>query len=348
MPSRRTVAALVPVAGLCAAAALADPAYAQSCGGCAGPAVPGGGAQRTWLEEGAFSARLSAGYEVKDETFKGHGKVPNDFDETLRIRRLDLALRYGLSDAWTAGIDLSDPEYHYRLKPPGGERQDIVVRGPGDTVLRVARRFDLEEEEPEAAAPANPLLYIDPREERIGSLLGVRPIDVPTVTVIAGLSLPTGDVKKPNPAIVNQDFSVSNLQTGTGTFDPLLEVRFDLPKDEWRFFAQAAALVPLAENRHDYKTAATLAFTVGAERDLGGAWRAGLAATFQRVGTDEFEGDDVGVGGGKWVYVTPSLAWDVSERATLDAGVRIVAFRDADTKLVDSDASFQVGLTIRF
>lgn len=339
--SRRRLLLAVTWTGAAACAGVADTAWAQSCGGCAAPAAPGGGAQRTWLEEGGWSARLSSEYEVKDRTYRGHRRVVNDFDETLRVRRVNLGLAYGLTDDWTAALELSDPEFRYRLKPPGGRRVDLTVDGPGDSVLRVGRRFRLVGEEPAGAGGAlSPGFPAPPPEPRGGA--------VPTFTVWAGVSVPTGDVKKPDPAIVRRDFSVSNLQTGTGTFDPVLQARVDLPHGRWTFFSEASAIAPLYENRHDYRTATTLAFSVGAERALGAGLHARLSATFQRVGTDEFRGDDVGVGGGKWIYVTPGLAWDVSESVTVDAGVRLTAMRDADTKIVDSRAAFQLGVTVRF
>lgn len=334
---------IVVAAGL--VLAVAAEARAQSCGGCAAPGAPGGGAQRSWLEDGGWSIRATSEYEVRGRTYRGHRRVVNDFDETLRIRRFGLALRYGLTDDWTIGLDLSDPEFRYRLRPPGGRRAEVVVRGPGDTVARIGRRFDLTgTDDP---APDRPLPF-DDRGTGDASRVRARPIEAPTLTLWAGVSIPTGDVRKPDASIVTRDFSVSNLQTGTGTIDPVLQARIDVPRGALRFFAEATAIVPLTENRHDYRTGATLAVGAGAELDLGSGLHARLAATFQRVGNDEFRGDAVGVGGGKWVYVTPGLAWDVSDRATLDVGVRLTALRDADTKIVDSRVAFQAGLTFRF
>jgi opacity protein-like surface antigen len=344
---RRTGAWIPAAVAAAVVAAVATEARAQSCGGCAGPGTPGGAAQRTWLEEGGWSARLTGEYEVKDQTYKGHHRVPNDFDETLRIHRINLAMRYGLDDDWTLGLDLTDPEFQYRLKPPGGERTEIVVHGPGDTIARAGRRIYLEApEEPPAPWPTWDIPGL--REERLDELAGASEIDRAALTIWAGVSIPTGDVKKPNPAYVTNDFSVTNLQTGTGTFDPLLQARVDVPLGVWRLFTEASAVVPLVENRHDYKTAQTLSFGVGAEFDVAPQLHVRLAATFQRVGNDEYQGEDVGVGGGKWVYVTPGLAWDLTDRLTLDVGVRCTAFRDTDTKLVDSGAAIQVGLTLNF
>lgn len=336
----RVAAAATCVAGLTAAAA---DARAQSCGGCAAPGAPAGGAQRSWLARDDWTARVTSELEVRDRTFRGHRRVVNDFDETLRIRRVSLSLRYGLTDDWTAGLDLSHPEFRYRLKPPGGRRTDLTVRGPGDMVLRVGRRFTRPDDGPIAYPRWDAGSGAGPRAP-----LGGQPIDVPTLSAWAGVSIPTGDVRKPNASVVNRDFSVSNLQTGTGTFDPVLNVRLDLPLGAWRAFADASAVLPFAENRHDYRTGATIAFAVGAEHDLGDAVRARLTTTFQRIGNDEFRGEAVGVGGGKWVYVTPGFAWDMTERATLDVGVRCTLLRDTDTKLVDSGVALQIGLTIRF
>ncbi len=348
-PPVRLPAPILPLALPLLIALAAPDALAQSCGGCATPPTPGGGAQRDWLEEGAWSVRLSAEHEVRDRTFRGRDRVVNDFDETLRIERANLELRYGLTRDWTLGLVLSEMRYSYRLKPPGGRRAEFVARGPGDTILRAGRLVTPGGgEEDEGPSPEDVVDRFG--EIRLGrpAAFRSRALERPSLSGWLGVSLPTGEIARPNPGIVTRDFSVSNLQTGTGTFDPLAQVRFDLPRGEWRLFAVGGASVPLYENRHRYRTGWTAVAGVGAERDIAAGLRASLTVTFQRVAGDRFRGDGVGVGGGKWIHVAPSLAWAVSDRVTVDVGVRLPAFRDADTKIVDSRAAFLLGVTVRF
>jgi len=155
-------------------------------------------------------------------------------------------------------------------------------------------------------------------------------------------------VKRPDAGIVTRDFSVSNLQTGTGTFDPLLQARVDLPLRGWRLFGLASASLPLMENRHRYRTASSLSAGAGVERDLLPSLRASLSATFQRTGTDRFRGESVAVGGGRWGYLSPGLSLDLGGGASFDASVRFTVWRDAATKIVDSGFVLQAGLTFDF
>lgn len=342
--------------------AVANQAWAQSCGGCAGPPIAGaGGAQRDWLGQGEGSVRVAWEYEVKDATYDGRDEVVNDFDETLRSNRGSLEVRYGISDDWTVALTYHHPRFQYRLKPPGGERVESTFRGPGDTTLVFGRRFPLGDEgDPppgdDPDAPGHALLpWLSERGPANGGSPPDRPrspspppVSGPSFTVWAGLSIPTGNAEEPLPEAAVRDVSVANLQTGTGTFDPILKVRFDGAGDGPRVYAEASVRWPVTENRYDYRTGRSTGVTVGAEADAATDLRVHLAATFLRVERDEIDGDRVAVGGGSWVYVTPGLSFDVSDRVTLDASVRLTAWRDTETKLTDSDAAFQVGLTCRF
>jgi hypothetical protein len=211
-------------------------ASAQSCGGAAGPPAGGGGsADRSWLEAGRVIARLSQEYDVRDRTYKGRDEVVNDFDETLYVSRTALELRYGLTDEWTAAVTPTYPHYSYSLTPPGGERRKFRFRGPGDTPLMFGRLIALSQPEPESVPPegpdcADPLPMTHGREE------------VSSLALWAGVSLPTGEPEEPNPAVVTRDVSVSNLQVGTGTFDPLVRLRLTVPVDHGaRSFAEFSA-----------------------------------------------------------------------------------------------------------
>lgn len=319
---------------------LAEPAWAQSCGGSLGPSPSCGPSSQdgSWLSAGQGVARLSSEYEVKDRSYQGHDRVENDFDESVFISRTALDLRYGLTDDWTVNLTATYPHVTYRLKPPGGERVVRTFRGPGDTFLAFGRRLT-GAMDPHAAMdePGFMALPDEPPPER-----------GPTVSLWAGVSIPTGSAEEPNPEIVTRDVSVSNLQTGTGTFDPFVRAQVAWDRGSYGLFAQAEVRVPLYENRYDYRTADTETLVVGVHAPIVPRLSASLAAIWQRVGRDEFRGDDVGVGGATWVYVAPTLAFQVADGVALDVGVRIPVYRRTDTKLSDSPAVFQAGLTLSF
>ncbi len=320
--------------------ALAEPAWAQSCGGSAGPAPCGSaGSEGSWLTKGKGFVRLSEEYEVKDRSYKHGDRVENDFDETLFISRTALQVRYALTDDWTADLTATYPHFTYRLKPPGGERIKQRYRGPGDTFLYFGRRIMLGDER------ATPML---PDEHLMPSVPGL-PMDAPpprpTLSLWAGVSLPTGTAEEPNPEIVTEDVSVSNLQTGSGTYDPIARARLEWPLRDVTLFAEASVRFPVYENRYDYRTADTEVVVVGADTPIVPKLSAGLSAMYQRTSRDQFQGDDVGVGGARWVYLVPSVSWQVTESASLDFSVRLPIYRHTETKLSDSSAVFQAGLT---
>jgi len=318
---------------------LAEPAWAQSCGGSAGPPPAGCGASEgSWLMKGQGSVRLSEEYESKDNSYKGAKRVANDFEETLFISRTAVDLRYGATDDWTVDLTATYPHFTYRLKPPGGERIEQHYRGPGDTFLSLGRQIVFGDAH--AAMP--------PDVSGVPKLPDEPPARPVFVSLWGGVSLPTGQAEKPNAAIVNSDVSVANLQTGTGTFDPFARVRAEWPQKGWTPFAEAAVRFPLYENRYRYETADTEAIVVGAEMPVVPKLSASLSAMWQRTGRDEYQGSNVGVGGARWIYVVPALSWQVTASATLDVGVRVPVYRRTDTKLSDSSYILQAGLTWRF
>lgn len=274
--------------------------------------------------------RLSEEYEVKDRSYKGSRRVANDFDESLFVSRTALDVRYGLTDDWSADLTATYPHFTYRVMPPGGERIKQRFRGPGDTFLSVGRRITWDDDDD---------IKMPTMHERH---------DAPLLSLWGGVSLPTGTPEKPDPVRVTQDVSVSNLQTGTGTFDPFARARIEKPIDRWNAFAEFDVLFPLYENRYRYRTADTEAFVVGASTSVVSKLSASLGLMFQRTGRDEFRGENVGVGGARTAYVVPGLSWRLTDAASLDVGVRVPFYRWTETKLSDSNAVFQIGLTYGF
>jgi len=310
-----------------------EPARAQSCGGSAGTCIASGAsseASSSWPSAGHGGLRLSEEYEVKDRFFKGAHRVSNDFDETLFSSRTSLDLRCGVTDDWAAELTATYPHFTYRVRPPGAERIKQRFRGPGDTFLSFGRRVAGGDDAPEPSMPTH-----EAPDRAIVSLWG-------------GVSLPTGSPERPDPARVDQDVSVANLQTGTGTFDPFVRARFERPLGRWTLFGEADVLYPLYENRFRYRTGDTEALVVGASTPLLAKLSASCGVMFQRVARDEFRAHPVGVGGARTAYLLPALTWRVSDAAALEFGVRVPFYRRTETKLSDSNVVFQIALTYAF
>jgi len=258
------------------------------------------------------------------------------------MARAALDLRLGLTDDWTGQLFLTYPRFAWHVKPPGGERDRQRFRGPGDTSVLLGRAFRLG---PEPAMPA----HASPMPEDLSCPAALGPgTGRPLLSLWGGLSLPTGESQAPDRGVVTRDISVSNLQVGSGTFDPLLRARLELPVRFGGLFAEVAARVPLYGNRHGYRTGATLSLAVGADAPLAQGLRGSLALSYLRARRDSFRGDPVAVGGAWWVYATPGLALDLGRGVTLDAGVRLTLVRRTETKLSDSARALVLGLTLRF
>ena len=334
------------VVAVAALVAFAGTAQAQSCGGSAGPSLGAGAASEgPWLRIGQGTARLSAEYEVRDNTYKGDDEVVNDFDESVFITRTALEIRYGISDDWSASLTPTYPHFTYRLLPPGGERITQKFRGPGDTLVAFGRRLI------GGHPPAPEEGEVCPEGEEMPMLFHAPPPPSEwSLAIWGGVSVPTGSPEEPNPLIVTEDVTVANLQTGTGTWDPLVRVRLDWTPEgsKWSGFAELSVLYPLYENRFDYRTADTESLVVGASTPIADRFSASLSVMFQRIGRDQFEGEDVGVGGGRWIYAIPGLAWNITDTLTLDVGARLPIYRYTETKLADSNVIYQAGLSIFF
>ena len=338
MPTRPIVVLALAAAALLAAA---SPADAQSCGGCAGPAVTSSpGAERPWPAAGALRLRVFDEYEVKDRSYRGTDRVVNDFAEDLYVNRLGATFRLGLPDDWAAEATFTYVHFSYNLKPPGArDRIKLTFKGPGDTSLLLGRAFELGESE-SVRAPVEGMFdpTPEPEPERRRPLLGIW----------LGVSAPTGDPERPDPRIVTRDVSVTNLQTGTGTWDPQGRVRLEIPGGDVTWFTELGARVPVSENRYDYRTGAVYAAAAGLGVPVTSRLSGGFALTFQEVERDRFRGDDVAVGGGRWLYATPSVSYQVTDALAVDLSVRLTVWRDVDTKLSDSRYAAQIGLTWSF
>jgi hypothetical protein len=212
-----------------------------------------------------------------------------------------------------------------------------TFEGLGDTSFLVGRTFEFE-----TVRDDTPL--VAPHSFDVPAQPAAPPA---RLEIWFGFSAPTGEPERPDPRIVTRDVSVTNLQTGSGTFDPQARVRF-LPGGDAPWFLELAARVPVSENRYDYRTGEVVALAAGTSAPLSRELTGGLTATLQHVGRDRFRGHDVAVGGGRWLYATPSLRWDLSADVALDLSLRVTLWRDVDTKLSDSRWSVQAGLVFRF
>lgn len=166
------------------------------------------------------------------------------------------------------------------------------------------------------------------------------------VALGAGLSLPTGEPE----AFAPSDEPVPNsaLQTGTGTFDPLVTAVLSQSVDAGSLFAGLGLRVPGGENRYDYRTGAAFQANVGAVVPVAAGFDAVPKVSWLATEPDEFEGDDTFASGGHVVSIVPGVRIGLAERVDLEMTIEIPVYRDLDTESLQPAARFAAGVTVTF
>jgi hypothetical protein len=171
-------------------------------------------------------------------------------------------------------------------------------------------------------------------------------------TVNGGMSMPTGSTRQPRFRAALDEGSLvplSRLQSGSGTWDPVVGIAVERPAAGGRWVTSLAARAPVAENAHGLR--------IGASWELGSGWahtvRTHKVMAFSRLDwlhreQDVFRGTPVLVGGGNWIYLTPGIAVMVGKGVNVQADLKIPVFRDLANRQLDSRAIFQFGISRSF
>jgi len=249
--------------------------------------------------------------------------------------RTELGFSFAFADHWTLDLGLSyvDIRLENSTNP-----QDVTterVSGFGDTAL-IVRRVIVDVE------PA-------PEDESTSSSGGNKVAEAPrSGTRMAfglGVSLPTGEPERP---IAAGPVANSTLQTGTGTFDPLLTASLMHDFSSWSAFSHAILRIPGGENRYDYRTGAALQVSVGGSRALGDRWSISPRITYLWRASDRIDGEAAFASGGEWLSVVPALELELFERSHLEILAEIPLWRDLRTDQLDSTMRFAAGFTTRW
>ncbi len=140
----------------------------------------------------------------------------------------------------------------------------------------------------------------------------------------------------------------STLQTGTGTYDPIVGVAYAQAWGPFTTFGSAAARIPLAENRFDYRTGAAAQVNLGATFPLREGFVAVPKISYAWQDADELDGEEVFASGGHWLYVVPGVLLKLSENADFQTAVEVPFWRNLRTEQLDTQARLTFGLTYRF
>jgi hypothetical protein len=173
-----------------------------------------------------------------------------------------------------------------------------------------------------------------------------QPADIRSLTVGAGLTLPTGETEA-QPFVGN--VAPTPLQLGSGTVDPLLTIsasrRFG---DAWAIAAGGAARLAVMQNRHDYEPSSVV------EAGMGVAWSPWpdrVAFDFQvewshlgRASVAGYEATSTGRGG---VYLEPGASARLGRRLRAGAIVRLPVYLRVNETQFTEDFLLAVRLAYR-
>ncbi len=189
-----------------------------------------------------------------------------------------------------------------------------------------------------------------------------------------GISIPTGRIRPLTAASwLDHDEAAalgvevpehSHLRLGTGTWDPLLGIEaLWFPSDSrWLGWAGLDAVVPVYENRYDYRTSPSVRLVAGpAVRFGGGRAVLGLFAETSWSGRDRFDGAAVVGPGGTFagdlavpntgrfqVAAAPSLTYALSDEFVLDLRLRIPVHTRIREDATDGDVQLVEPIGIGF
>ena len=241
------------------------------------------------------------------------------------IRRHFLSADYGFTDSLSGRVEGSFVAIDNET--PAGSR---YVDGIGDTTLLL--RYTL------TAVPH--LHEVDEATGPFGLHFGEG-----RLAIAAGLSLPTGDPERPSaPGLVPN----STLQTGTGTYAPLVTAVYTQTVGRSSLFAGVAAKFPGGENRFDYRVGEAFQVNLGATLPITETIDGVPKISYLYNAPDELDGKDVFASGGHIISLVPGARWRVTDRVDLEAFVEVPVFRDLRTESLEPQARFGAGLTFRF
>ncbi|MEW6746047.1 MAG: hypothetical protein AB1486_25180 [Planctomycetota bacterium] len=267
-----------------------------------------------------------ATYERLDELYVGSSRETDPVDETVDIFQTSIDLEYRFHPRWSASVTANYLDIFQRIEGSGVRRRES---GIGDTVLLAhwtALRFH-GAGEPEA----------QPGWLEHSSL--VLMFDI-------GTSVPTGE------SVSSVDSAsgtpVSSLQTGTGTFNPVLGGHLRLDWGRVAAALEASTVVPFYENRYDFQAGAFQSYRMNLEVMPVSDLRLALGLAFEHRSSDRIDGESIAAGGG-WRYLLyPQAVASLGGGAELFFGAQVPFHRNFDTHQLDSAVKWELGIALGF
>jgi hypothetical protein len=264
--------------------------------------------------------------KVFDDDPGGPGNtVPNPGLRTT-IRRTLLDFTHAFTGSLSANLGLAFPDIRLRDETNPASPSEREFDGIGDTTLALRYAF--------AAGESSP-------HEETGRLHAHPPL----FSLSAGLSFPTGEPERPT---TGGPVANSTLQTGTGTFDPLVGLSYVQGWGRFSTFGSVAARFPGGENRFDFRTGTAVQASLGASVPVAEKLALVPKVSYAWQDADEIDGVDAFASGGNWLYVVPGALVRMSENADFQVAVEVPVWRNLRTEQLDTQARVTFGIGYRF
>ncbi len=165
------------------------------------------------------------------------------------------------------------------------------------------------------------------------------------LSFVFGLELPTGDEGDSVPTGVTPP---TVLQLGSGTFDPVVGMRYSTAADDVALFASAVAQFSGGESDNGLRAGLTTELALGAGTRIVDRLSAVLALETVLRRHDELDGSDIENTGSRLLFLTPGIGFDLHEQLSLQATVRWPLWRNVTREQLVPGPFWSLALQLRF
>lgn len=259
-----------------------------------------------------------------DKLFNGTGEVPNPtgINTTFHLQSARIAYR-PLSEL---ALNVVAPRVDITRRQAG--TPEISIRGLGDISLygewspwRSPPKGDGE------GPPRKPNKY----------LAGL--------TFIAGIEAPTGEDSS-IPFIAATTPSL--LQAGSGTWDPIVGVNYDLWLDRLALFHQTAAILPVGESGAGLNPGDSVVNVTGVGYEIFDGVMARVSADTILRGRESLNGGLIGNTGAALGFITPGLSVKLRKDVSADLTARVPFYRSVVGTQLTPGIRYRLELVWRF
>lgn len=262
--------------------------------------------------------------EHRDRLVIGDQTFPNALGEEVRIQRHFVDLQYIIDEEWSVSATLSYIDIRRKLAAAGLNER---ISGVGDTLVAV-HWTPIQEDLPEGADLS---AFLQPLRWRLG--------------LTGGWTIPTG---QPRQVLGAPGVPMSLLQTGSGTFQPVLGIS---ARADWGGLAatgDAWLTLPFYANRNEYQGGLSGRVALGFEVCPVDWARIRLAVDARLSESDTLDGDVIDTGGGTRLSFHPRIVINPTDSMALFVGVDVPFYVDVPERVLETDFTLEAGFSLTF